>query len=305
MSKQLTSRRTVAFFAVAVALSQLIPAVLIEVDPTARDPWAKKLEPYRGCAGRTLVVVGTSRAQGGVDPAVLSTADVTAFNLAKAGANQFEQVTLARRIVEVRTPDFVLVEAFPAMMASERLERETVHRPEHLSWGEFRHALPYSSHPAEFTASWASRRAVPLLNSRDTLYGWGMRRGPVSWSPFEGEVTAERRERGYNQAWAEWHRELSGFEVRESWRQAMGELIGTFAGSRVAILLPPESERFRGWYAAGACDGVRAELAGFGVPVWDCWDWMADDDFADGHHLTRDGADRFSRRLRAERVGRP
>jgi hypothetical protein len=42
---------------------------------------------------------------------------------------------------------------------------------------------------------------------------------------------------------------------------------------------------------------VRAYLAGLGVPIVEPTGEYAEGDFADGHHLLRAGAERFSRQL--------
>jgi hypothetical protein len=63
----------------------------------------------------------------------------------------------------------------------------------------------------------------------------------------------------------------------------------------------PECELFRQGYPATAeaalsrwLDEVRKE---WGIDVFDCRAWCADDQFCDGHHMVPEGAARFSARL--------
>jgi hypothetical protein len=65
----------------------------------------------------------------------------------------------------------------------------------------------------------------------------------------------------------------------------------------------PESAEFQTWYPPAAEAAARAHLARLvrelDVPLIDGRDWMAADDLADGHHLSRDGAAAFTPRLGA------
>jgi hypothetical protein len=67
---------------------------------------------------------------------------------------------------------------------------------------------------------------------------------------------------------------------------------------KVMLYRTPEGPSFRA--LAGAAEPVvRAFLAGVGVPVIEPAGDYAETDFADGHHLLRHGAARFSRQLSA------
>jgi hypothetical protein len=69
----------------------------------------------------------------------------------------------------------------------------------------------------------------------------------------------------------------------------------------VAFLVMPESREFQSWYSLLGDVQFHAYLrhlaAEYAVPVLNARNWMADDDFLDGHHLLPDAAAAFSERL--------
>ncbi len=70
------------------------------------------------------------------------------------------------------------------------------------------------------------------------------------------------------------------------------------------LVLTPESTTFRGWYSPEGREGPQRFLeelrAEYGVPVLDAREWLPDEDFVDGHHVTAEGACAFTLRLRDE-----
>jgi hypothetical protein len=71
-------------------------------------------------------------------------------------------------------------------------------------------------------------------------------------------------------------------------------------GIRAALVLMPESSDFRVWYGAGYptiaefANRLGSECA---VPLYDAREWVPDDGFSDGHHLTELGATIFTEKL--------
>jgi hypothetical protein len=103
------------------------------------------------------------------------------------------------------------------------------------------------------------------------------------------------------------------YRVWEGTRRAVEDLIACCRrrGVRVVLLVPPaESQSRRAFREASAAgggsmdDAFRAFLselaAAHGCGVIDASDWVADEGFFDTHHLTPDGAGRFTLRLRGE-----
>ncbi|HZY83656.1 MAG TPA: hypothetical protein VFE78_02390 [Gemmataceae bacterium] len=72
----------------------------------------------------------------------------------------------------------------------------------------------------------------------------------------------------------------------------------------VVLVLTPEGSGFRAWYSPEARAAPRrllAELrAAYGVRVLDATEWLPDDSFLDGHHVTPAGAAAYTERLLAE-----
>jgi hypothetical protein len=75
-------------------------------------------------------------------------------------------------------------------------------------------------------------------------------------------------------------------------------------GIECVLLITPESDEFRGWYSPDGlarfdrfCDDLRRD---YGVAVFDARTWEPDDEFTDGHHLQRPGAEAFTDRLGRE-----
>jgi hypothetical protein len=77
-------------------------------------------------------------------------------------------------------------------------------------------------------------------------------------------------------------------------------------GIHVAVMLMPESSEHREWYGQAGYADVTEFAFGlgneFGIPVVDAREWLTDQGFADGHHLTGSGADAFTTRLANEFV---
>ncbi len=69
-------------------------------------------------------------------------------------------------------------------------------------------------------------------------------------------------------------------------------------GIRASIALFPESSEFRSWYAPGVEERIQRYFTGlcdeYALPFYDCREWMDDGDFHDPHHMTPEGARRFS-----------
>jgi hypothetical protein len=75
-------------------------------------------------------------------------------------------------------------------------------------------------------------------------------------------------------------------------------------GIECALLVTPESDEYRSWYSPDAlacfaryCAAISQE---YGVPVCDGSAWIPDEQFSDGTHLLRAGAEQFSQRLGRE-----
>src|SRR5262245_35421927 len=97
-----------------------------------------------------------------------------------------------------------------------------------------------------------------------------------------------------------YHASLQQFRLGEGLSRALRDLLECCGqeGVPVAFVLLPEATDFRKWYSPqGLADAhcLLAELRdAHGVTVIDATDWVADEDFIDGHHVHRRGARVFT-----------
>jgi hypothetical protein len=70
------------------------------------------------------------------------------------------------------------------------------------------------------------------------------------------------------------------------------------------LVLMPEGSEFRSWYPPSELPQIESFLGAlqreYQVPLVDARTWIADDDFADSHHLLLPGAAQFTKRLGQE-----
>jgi hypothetical protein len=158
-------------------------------------------------------------------------------------------------------------------------------------WYAFRSDLPTS-----LPAKWVPGKAPPPDSVWDP---WGWRLLPVAISDEDG---ARFREKAHG----EFYRTLRRLRVGQGPSRALRDLLDLCRreGIPVVLVLMPESTTFHSWYAPeGLAAALRllAELrATYGARVIDTSDWVADKDFADGHHVLAGGAAAFTTRLSAE-----
>lgn len=78
-------------------------------------------------------------------------------------------------------------------------------------------------------------------------------------------------------------------------------------GVAVRLIVTPEGPANRAMYGPGCRDRVTAYAAGLAkdldVPLTDARDWLAEEDFADSHHVLKRGAAKFTERLGREVIG--
>ena len=146
--------------------------------------------------------------------------------------------------------------------------------------------------------TWSQRRA--FVWERTDRYGFAPHH--LSDAPPAPRAEASRR------AAADHARALAGRPAGAVSVQALADLVARCRadGIAVAFCWAPESPAYRARYspaaraAAAACE-ARFTRA-FGVPVFPAPDHLAEDDFLDGYHLLRRGAERYSRWLADEHL---
>jgi hypothetical protein len=277
-----------------------------------------------------LLVVGSSRTQLGLDASRL-TADlsatagrpVRAFNFGTSGAGPLTTDLYFRRLLAAGCrPEAVLVEIHQEFVAAGpgdepfegrwlhayRLragEAETLRRlgygvgdPPHLGWRGWLAA--------------AHEFRLPILNAYAVRwlpcpYGLtiGVKTDPFGWVGGL-DVTPDDRRRLLAGAYEQYHPVFAGYRVGGAGAAAVRDMLVLCRanGIRTAVYVTAESSEFRTWYGPAGPGEVEAFARGlgteFGIPVYDAREWVPDDGFADGHHMTPAGAGTFTARLARE-----
>ena len=101
------------------------------------------------------------------------------------------------------------------------------------------------------------------------------------------------------------HARAEYFQILQDWRpseqttNALLELLKECrdAGIQAKLILLPEGREFRSWYPPPVRARLDTLLKSTGCERIDAREWLDDDDFTDGHHQLRGGAEKFSRRV--------
>jgi hypothetical protein len=336
------ARATVLLGVAAIILAQVGLAVAVESRrPEWRDPEffhrRKNLNAMAKWSAETgqprslVVILGTSRSVMGLSPGHLGFGHGPCAPLAchcsQTGCMPIDQrLNLGRVLDAGLTPDFVLVEVLPPVLADPRPVGEQV-KVNRLGTADLVRLRPYLADPSPVVTRWASGRAagwytfrfdllahagqgdlIPASVRQDFLWNTLPADG---WGPFSpGEWPTDAWARGIARARGQYAWLLADFRVNPESARAHRELLAECRarGIRAALFVMPESPTFRGWYPPAARDAVRDYLAGlsaaFGAPVFDASAWIDDEAaFLDGHHLFGPEAVRFSERFGRECVG--
>jgi hypothetical protein len=118
-----------------------------------------------------------------------------------------------------------------------------------------------------------------------------------------GAIAEEFRQATTAHAQKEYAAAFKGFRPAEPSVRAVRDLVAVCRaeGIPVAFLVPPVSPAFRASFAPGVADAgetcLRDRCRELGVPLFPPLVDMAEDEFMDGHHMLRHGAERYSRWL--------
>jgi hypothetical protein len=268
-----------------------------------------------------FVVVGGSRTAIGVAPDAIpqSPESPLLFNYGFDGADPLlELLCLRRLLADGIRPAWVVIEVMPPLL---NLDQDMTEQ----RWGNLRtrlelHDLPlmwrYSREPWDIQVEWLQEQVCPWHTHRRAL----LKRYAKSWLTSELRLGDDRDFRG----WYGWRPHplqptcpeeamcylsftrlafaspLEAFDIRETADHALHELLTLCRdeGLRVALLLMPESTAFQSWYPPAArerLEGYLAQLSrDFAVPIWDTRNWIGDEGFIDGNHLSIGGAVQFT-----------
>lgn len=330
------ARRAVLWGAFAIALANAALSVALEtVLPQVRDPeygvrMVRLRAQQRAHPDRPLVVmVGTSRTQNGIDPAAMPFPDEPGsplvFNFGQSGTRPVNlRLNLQRiRAAGVR-PTAVLVEILPTTLGVGGPLDAMPFAPERYTASDLEWLNPYLADPAAARRRWAAARVNPWPAHGQAVANhllpewqpWAARIDQLwtqtdarGFGPYQYETTtnASRSRRR-----AEVEREsvpaLRDLRVSALAGESLRGLVADCRawGVPVAFYQMPESPVYRSWYSAES----RAEVAAFervlrdelGCPVFPAPTDFAEDDFADGHHMLRPAAAKYSRWLAGEHL---
>jgi len=288
-------------------------------------------------AGRPLVLaLGSSRVSMGFRPEVVATGTIArragpvVFNFGISGAGPVMELLYLRRLVaDGIHPALLVVEVWPPLMSEhyqqEHFENDIPLFPLRFQNRDWAVLDRYCTHSQAMRRDWYHGLLVPCFAQRFCwLTQWGS-----SWL-----AAAVRQDQGYRHLddWGRlWIRDylvhdeavyrarsaqhcskfrffLDSYRVSPVVDQALRELLGLCRqqGIPVALLFLPEASVMRGWYGEPTSAAVNAYLQRLSqescVPLIDARAWVGDDGFSDSHHLTPEGALRFSERLEREIV---
>jgi hypothetical protein len=218
-------------------------------------------------------------------------------------------------------PRVLLVDFLPPMLNQPHrggISEEGWIAPHWLSRRRLVRLWPYLKHPRRCAHSWLVSRLVPCygfrheltLLLRNTLYPW-MAPGSLPDRDLRGDYlpdwVADRNKLvGLHPTDMTWPDCLGSLRVGKGPAQAMRDLVAMCRRERIPLVLVvmPEATYFRRSYrpeglaqAKRLLDELRDQ---HGVPVIDANQWLADEDFIDGHHPLPKGAEQFTTRLRQE-----
>jgi hypothetical protein len=297
-----------------------------------RDPvFAEKydfLRPHRpffepDATSVRVMALGSSRTQLGFDANrfALDTRrhtgrPIEAFNFGCPAAGPLTCSLYLRRLLDAGAkPDVLFVEIHPGFIAASNppFESRWLHayrlRPEELaalrSYGWDVPTPPH--HGWKGWAAAASAYRFGILNRyADTWLPcpYGLTVG--ARSDERGFVTgtgppAHLRPRATARAFQEYAPVLADYHVGGPGCAAIRDTLAVCRthGIRAAVVLMPESSAFRSWYGPGSAE-IGRFADSLGVPVFDAREWVPDDGFSDGHHLTAAGSAAFIDRLAGE-----
>lgn len=262
-----------------------------------------------------LVVLGSSRVGAGFVPEEMGPIyddrgrQVSAINFSHLGAGpRMNLIQLRRLLRDGITPDYLLVEFMPTLVHREPVILSQLAMSDISVLVKHWDGEQLLGKAAEYRLTAMSRYRANCLQTvaphwstgeRVTLHGNG---GDCDWVR-PNIVDARKREELCQLVREQCAESMANWHVDPLADGAMRELLAVCREHdiRVAIVLFPESSTFRSWYGEGAEDRMREYLMslaeGENVAIFDERAAMPDECFIDPHHLSAEGATRFTAQL--------
>ena len=330
-SKRTTAARSVIAGAFTLLALHLGFGQYAERNPKRKDPtYGDKFDKLTARADdRPLVLMlGSSRTLLGFHAGQLESEhpELRAFNFGTPASGPITHLVYLRRLLDAGVvPDLLLIEVLPPALADgpDGPGEQMFLTGERLSSEEVDLVGRFGFPPSGVRAAWRESVYNPVSALRFQLLGrllpswipwnlrgdWSRNTDAHGWAtPPRQTVTAEeRRERTAN-ADAEYRRTLAGMTAEGRPMLALAELLELCRrrGVRARVLLMPEAPSFRNLYPVGLAEqlgeALRDVAVAHGAGFTDARNWLVEEDFYDGHHLFRSGAEAFTRRLTAEAI---
>jgi len=331
LSSSRRAARTLLYATALLLLCHLGFGAYCEVNPKRKDPtYGDKLDKLAAApTDKPLVLMlGSSRTLLGfhAEQAEGELPEVRAFNFGTPAAGPITHLVYLRRLLDAGVvPELLLVEVLPPTLADGPdgpPERSSL-TGERLSAAEVELVTRFGFPGDQVRAAWRGSVASPLSALRFQILGrvlpswipwnlrgdWSRNTDPHGWAtpPRQTVTDEERRERTANAA-GEYRRLLATMPPEGRPLLALEELLELAArrGIPTRVVVMPEAPSFQELYPAGLHGRIVAALERVarphGVSVLDARDWLGEEDFYDGHHMFRAGAERFTRRLTAEAI---
>jgi hypothetical protein len=306
--------------ALAIGVDQLWPKVR---DPLFAGKKAELRQRLAEAPGAPLVVaLGSSRTVADLRGELLSDGSKgpVVYNFGLAGGGPIlELVTLRRLLAGGIRPDLILLEVVPPFLNRQAgpLEERYLDSARFAA-GEVYRVLRYYNSPRRLFGHWCDGRALPCdrhqAELRDALWQLWQHSEAVAgagygWSAYEPPTTEEERRRLPSVVYDQFRKSFTNYQSSPGAVQALRDLLELcrHEGITAALVLLPESDMFRSWYAGDVLAGIDKLVADLssnhGAVVIDARTWITDDGFSDGHHLSTAGATAFTRRFGKEALG--
>lgn len=272
-----------------------------------------------------VVLLGSSRINNSLDGklaeanlGVSAGRQVVVANFGTPGSGPYHSLTILGRLIrDGLKPDVVIVEVLPTYL----VERD---------WGSMTSSTWVRFNVAD--ESWLKKRGVHIDAVRDpwpvlfrhrteflklactsislpaTEESAGFPADTWGAALIGSDIDPERRQKGLAVAYEEYYETLRSFQFGTKGLEGLRLVLEECNRNQIRslLVLMPEGPNFRSWYRADARREIEQRLA----DLADACDsrlvvsseWIAEEDFADSHHLLACGATKFTDRLTREAV---
>ena len=316
----------------ATALAVVWLAMSLETtSPEWRDPEyghrVVRLQKLR-CEkpSRPLVLVfGTSRTQNAIRPSAMGFVEEVGsprvFNFGQSGATPLKVLLTFQRLLDEGVhPGALVVETLPVWLASnEPAEAQFRDTASQLSANDLQLLIPYCEDPKLLPERWLAARANPWSAQRRPLMSHWLpqwlpwqKRIAFQWLTMDAdgfvpflyrEPPAAFRASATAQARQQFAAASAGFAPSPLAVRVLRDLVERcrIEGIPIAFFEPPVAAQFKEWFDKTVWNEgenkLRTLAKEIGVELFSSPGDFTDTDFADGHHMLRGAADRYSRWL--------